>query len=58
MAKDKLPSGIGPRTAVFLRERYAGSAVRSSQGQPRFYRGDHFVSDNVESLTFPCILRE
>jgi len=37
---------------------YAGSAVRSPQGQPRFYRGDHFVSDNVESLTFPCILRE
>jgi hypothetical protein len=22
MAKDKLPSGIGPRTAVFLREHY------------------------------------
>jgi hypothetical protein len=36
---------------------YAGSAVRSPQGQPRFYRGDRFVTDNVESLTFPCILR-
>ncbi|WP_368419538.1 hypothetical protein [Rhodovarius sp.] len=37
---------------------YAGSAVRSPQGQPRFYRGDRFISDNVESLTFPCIVRE
>ena len=37
---------------------HAGSAVRSRSGQPRFFRGYRFVSDNVRLLTFPCILRE
>ena len=29
MAKDKLPSGIGPSTAVFLRERYPRDRAHS-----------------------------
>jgi hypothetical protein len=33
MAKDKLPSGIGPRTAVFLRERYPRDRAKLIAGQ-------------------------
>ena len=35
MAKDKLPSGIGPRTAVFLRERYPRDRAKLIAGQFR-----------------------
>jgi len=35
MGKDKLPSGIGPRTAVFLRERYPRDRAKLIAGQFR-----------------------
>ena len=35
MANDKLPSGIGPRTAVFLRERYPRDRAKLIAGQFR-----------------------
>ena len=35
MAKDKLPSGIGPRTAVFLRQRYPRDRAKLIAGQFR-----------------------